>query len=110
MNQDNLSKTFRSIIKSSPASPAEIVQHLLGLCGKAKWQLSNTLGLSPQTASIIYNTSAPTPGQEKRRLEIARILSSWLSGMMGTTIDIRSEDIWPQPSENAGTDQEQAAA
>lgn len=108
MNNDNLSKTYRSIIKSSPASSADIVQHLLGLCGKAKWQLSNTLGLSPQTASIIYNTSLPTKGQRERRHEIARILSFWLSEMMGQTIEIRSEDIWPLADEDQA--EEQAAA
>ena len=96
MNQDNLSKTFRSIIKSSPASPADIVQHLLGLCGKAKWQLSNALSLSPQTASIIYNTADPTQGQTQRRQEIAEILSSWLSEVMCGPVEIRSEDIWPE--------------
>ena len=96
MNQDNLSKTFRSIIKSSPASPADIVQHLLGLCGKAKWQLSNALSLSPQTASIIYNTADPTQGQTQRRQEIAEILSSWLSEVMSGPVEISSEDIWPE--------------
>ena len=104
MKQDNLSDTFRSISKSAPIPPAEVVQHLLGLCGKRKWHISNLLKLSQQTVSNIINATHPTPSQIRHRREIARILSDLLSQMMGQAIEIRSRDIWSQ------ADGDQAAA
>ena len=101
MKQDNKPITFQSISECAPIPPAQVVGHFLGLCGKKNWELSNALKLSQQTVSGILNTSAPTPAQVSHRHEIARILSSLLSEMMGRAISLAYKDLWPDPAEEA---------